>query len=96
MVTLIVTSVRLPQARNISKTPAVPTHRFARGHTDQRQDENRHSATTNYLRPPGGSGFPSGSAITWETRTGAAAPPSAWRGSARKRTGTRSTHRRTR
>lgn len=41
---------------------------YARGHTDQRQDENRRSATTNYLRPPGGPGFPSGAAITWETR----------------------------
>lgn len=43
---------------------------YARGHTDQRQDENRRSATTNYLRPPGGPGFPSGSAITWETGDG--------------------------
>ncbi|GAB2829156.1 ATP-binding protein [Actinoallomurus bryophytorum] len=43
---------------------------YARGHTDQRQDENRRSATTNYLRPPGGPGFPSGAAITWETRDG--------------------------
>lgn len=43
---------------------------YARGHTDQRQDENRRSATTNYLRPPGGPGFPSGTAITWETRDG--------------------------
>ncbi|RZT85766.1 uncharacterized protein YPO0396 [Pseudonocardia sediminis] len=43
---------------------------YARGHTDQRQDENGRSATTNYLRPPGGSGFPSGTAITWETRDG--------------------------
>lgn len=40
---------------------------YARGQTDQRQDENRRSATTNYLRPPGGPGFPSGAAITWET-----------------------------
>src|ERR671916_135554 len=40
---------------------------YARGHTDQRQDENRRSATTNYLRPPAGPGFPSGAAITWET-----------------------------
>ncbi|WP_433476489.1 ATP-binding protein [Spirillospora sp. CA-142024] len=43
---------------------------YARGHTDQRQDKNRRSATTNYLRPPGGPGFPSGAAITWETRDG--------------------------
>ena len=43
---------------------------YARGHTDQRQDENRRSATTNYLRPPGGPGFPSGTAITWETGDG--------------------------
>ncbi|GIM97824.1 ATP-binding protein [Paractinoplanes toevensis] len=43
---------------------------YARGHTDQRKDENRRSATTNYLRPPGGPGFPSGAAITWETRDG--------------------------
>jgi uncharacterized protein YPO0396 len=43
---------------------------YARGHTDQRQDENRRSATTNYLRPPGGPGFPSGAAITWETCDG--------------------------
>src|SRR5437868_677998 len=43
---------------------------YARGHTDQRQDENRRSATTNYLRPPGGAGFPSGAAITWETCDG--------------------------
>ncbi|MCS7480387.1 ATP-binding protein [Umezawaea endophytica] len=46
---------------------------YARGHTDQRQDENRRSATTNYLRPPGGTGFPSGAAITWETRDGRSA-----------------------
>lgn len=43
---------------------------YARGHTDQRQDENRRSATTNYLRPPGGPGFPCGAAITWETGAG--------------------------
>ena len=43
---------------------------YARGHTDQRQDQNRRSATTNYLRPPGGPGFPSGAAITWETADG--------------------------
>jgi uncharacterized protein YPO0396 len=43
---------------------------YARGHTDQRQDENRRSATTNYLRPPGGPGFASGAAITWETEDG--------------------------
>ncbi|HEX6471787.1 MAG TPA: SbcC/MukB-like Walker B domain-containing protein [Streptosporangiaceae bacterium] len=43
---------------------------YARGHTDQRQDENRRSATTNYLRRPGEPGFPSGAAITWETRDG--------------------------
>ncbi|MEV4569549.1 SbcC/MukB-like Walker B domain-containing protein [Nonomuraea sp. NPDC049419] len=43
---------------------------YARGHTDQRQDEKRRSATTNYLRPPGGPGFPSGVAITWETGDG--------------------------
>jgi uncharacterized protein YPO0396 len=43
---------------------------YARGHTDQRQDENRRSATTNYLRPPGEPGFPTGAAITWETRDG--------------------------
>ncbi|ANZ36064.1 hypothetical protein BBK82_08275 [Lentzea guizhouensis] len=43
---------------------------YARGHTDQRQDENRRSATTNYLRPPGAPGFPSGAAITWETGDG--------------------------
>jgi uncharacterized protein YPO0396 len=43
---------------------------YARGHTDQRQDENGRSATTNYLRPPGRPGFPSGAAITWETFDG--------------------------
>jgi energy-coupling factor transporter ATP-binding protein EcfA2 len=43
---------------------------YARGHTDQRQDVNGRSATTNYLRPPGGPGFPSGAAITWETCDG--------------------------
>ncbi len=43
---------------------------YARGHTDQRQDENGRSATTNYLRPPGTPGFPSGAAITWETFDG--------------------------
>jgi uncharacterized protein YPO0396 len=43
---------------------------YARGHTDQRQDDNRRSATTNYLRPPGRPGFPSGAAITWETGDG--------------------------
>jgi uncharacterized protein YPO0396 len=43
---------------------------YARGHTDRRQDENGRSATTNYLRPPGGPGFPSGAAITWETSDG--------------------------
>jgi uncharacterized protein YPO0396 len=43
---------------------------YARGHTDQRRDENGRSATTNYLRPPGGPGFPSGAAITWETGDG--------------------------
>ena len=43
---------------------------YARGHTDQRQDQNRRSATTNYLRPPGAPGFPSGAAITWETVEG--------------------------
>ncbi|WP_433221056.1 ATP-binding protein [Dactylosporangium sp. CS-047395] len=43
---------------------------YARGHTDQRKDENRRSSTTNYLRPPGGPGFPSGAAITWETGDG--------------------------
>jgi uncharacterized protein YPO0396 len=46
---------------------------YARGHTDQRQDGNRRSATTNYLRPPGVPGFPSGMAITWETRDGRSA-----------------------
>lgn len=43
---------------------------YARGHTDRRQDENGRSATTNYLRPPGTAGFPSGAAITWETCDG--------------------------
>jgi uncharacterized protein YPO0396 len=43
---------------------------YARGHTDQRQDQNRRSSTTNYLRPPGGPGFPSGAAITWATDDG--------------------------
>jgi uncharacterized protein YPO0396 len=43
---------------------------YARGHTDQRRDENGRSATTNYLRPPGGSGFPCGAAITWENGDG--------------------------
>jgi uncharacterized protein YPO0396 len=43
---------------------------YARGHTDQRQDDNGRSATTNYLRPPGRPGFPSGAAITWETQDG--------------------------
>lgn len=43
---------------------------YSRGHTDQRRDENGRSATTNYLRPPGGSGFPCGAAITWENSDG--------------------------
>ncbi|MCI9889847.1 hypothetical protein JT358_15545 [Micrococcales bacterium 31B] len=43
---------------------------YARGQTDQRQDRNRASATTNYLRPPGSKAFASGAAITWQTARG--------------------------
>jgi len=43
---------------------------YARGYTDHRRDENKRSATTTYLRPPGGPGFPSGTAITWVNDTG--------------------------
>jgi uncharacterized protein YPO0396 len=43
---------------------------YARGHTEQRQDANGRSATTNYLRPPGRPGFPSGTAITWDNPDG--------------------------
>lgn len=43
---------------------------YARGHTDHRRDENKRSGTTTYLRPPGGPGFASGTAITWAEDTG--------------------------
>ncbi|MCE7009996.1 hypothetical protein LWC34_45400 [Kibdelosporangium philippinense] len=43
---------------------------YARGHTDHRRDENKRSGTTTYLRPPGGQGFVSGTAITWADETG--------------------------
>ncbi|MCM3658982.1 hypothetical protein M3147_17125 [Agromyces mediolanus] len=39
---------------------------YARGLTDRRRDENnRRSDTTTFLRPVGGPGFPSGAAVTW-------------------------------
>jgi uncharacterized protein YPO0396 len=43
---------------------------YARGHTDHRRDENKRSGTTTYLRPPGGPGFASGTAITWADEVG--------------------------
>ena len=57
-------------ARDDRKKRERTVYSYARGHTDQRQDKNGRSATTNYLRPPGGPGFPSGAAITWETHDG--------------------------
>lgn len=39
---------------------------YARGLTDRRRDENNpRSGTTTFLRPVGGTGFPSGAAVTW-------------------------------
>jgi uncharacterized protein YPO0396 len=43
---------------------------YARGLTVSHQDDNGRSSTPSYLRPPGGPGFPSGTAITWSTGTG--------------------------
>ncbi len=62
---------------------------FARGHTDQRHDKNGRSATTNYLRPPGGPGFPAVPRSHGRPVTGAAPPHSAWHGSARTPMGRR-------
>lgn len=65
---------------------------YARGHTDQRRDDNRRSATTNYLRPPGGPGFPVARRSPGKPETGDASPRFDWRGSARTPTArTRST-----
>jgi uncharacterized protein YPO0396 len=38
---------------------------YVRGQTVNRRDDNQRSSTTAYLRPPGASGFPSGTAVTW-------------------------------
>ena len=43
---------------------------YARGLTVSHQDDNGRSATPSYLRPPGGPGFISGTAITWSTGAG--------------------------
>ena len=43
---------------------------YARGLTVSYQDENGRSATPSYLRPPGGTGFISGAAITWSAGAG--------------------------
>jgi uncharacterized protein YPO0396 len=43
---------------------------YARGLTVSHQDDNGRSSTPSYLRPPGGPGFPSGTAITWCTGIG--------------------------
>jgi len=43
---------------------------YARGLTVSHQDGNGRSATPSYLRPPGGPGFISGTAITWSTGAG--------------------------
>jgi uncharacterized protein YPO0396 len=40
---------------------------YARGLTVSHQDDNGRSTTPSYLRPPGGPGFISGTAITWST-----------------------------
>jgi uncharacterized protein YPO0396 len=43
---------------------------YARGLTVNHQDDNGHSSTPSYLRPPGSPGFVSGAAITWADGTG--------------------------
>jgi uncharacterized protein YPO0396 len=43
---------------------------YARGLTVSHQDDNGRSTTPSYLRPPGGPGFVSGTAIAWSTGTG--------------------------
>src|SRR5215469_12399057 len=43
---------------------------YARGLTVSHQDDNGRSTTPSYLRPPGGPGFISGTAITWSTGMG--------------------------
>ena len=43
---------------------------YARGLTASHQDDNGRSATPSYLRPPGGTAFISGTAITWSTGAG--------------------------
>ncbi len=43
---------------------------YARGLTVSHQDDNGRSTTPSYLRPPGGPGFISGTAITWSTDLG--------------------------
>lgn len=43
---------------------------YARGQTVSHQDDNGRSTTPSYLRPPGGPGFISGTAITWSTGMG--------------------------
>lgn len=43
---------------------------YARGLTVSHQDDNGRSATPSYLRPPGGAGFISGTAITWSAGAG--------------------------
>lgn len=43
---------------------------YARGLTVSHQDDNGRSATPSYLRPPGGTAFISGAAITWSTAAG--------------------------
>jgi uncharacterized protein YPO0396 len=43
---------------------------YARGQTASHQDDNGRSTTPSYLRPPGGPGFISGTAITWSTGMG--------------------------
>lgn len=43
---------------------------YARGLTVNHQDDNRRSSTPSYLRPPGSSGFPTGTAVTWATGNG--------------------------
>jgi uncharacterized protein YPO0396 len=43
---------------------------YARGLTVSHQDDNGRSTTPSYLRPPGGPGFISGTAVTWSNGTG--------------------------
>ena len=43
---------------------------YSRGLTVSHQDDNGRSATPSYLRPPGGPGFVSGTAVTWSNGTG--------------------------